>query len=96
MEETEFIKYLKANHQSENAKNLLVIYYLQRDRYGEAFDMNDRLNNNEISKQGLLGQRERNFRNVIVQGFKKTLPAVTQNLLDYCRNHKEKNSVSGT
>lgn len=88
-EEQEFLSYLN-NSPDTKVKTLLVVFYLQRAQYGDAFGANDLLNNHGIRKQGLLGQQDRQFRNVVIAGFRKTLPNVTQKLLDFCKSNNSK------
>lgn len=96
-EEQEFLSYLKTSSDTK-VKSLLVVFYLQRAQYGDAFAANDLLNNYVVMKQGLLGQQDGHFRNVVISGFRRTLPTVTQCLLDFCKkNHPKMSSlINGT
>lgn len=92
VEEQALMKYLEVNRR-DDTENLLVIYYLHRSRFAEAMSVNERLNNNTRITQGLLGQRNMNFRNEIIGDYRERLPDISKKLLDFCSSKENATSV---
>nr|XP_015835953.1 PREDICTED: protein ELYS isoform X3 [Tribolium castaneum] len=89
-DEDVFLKYLR-NLKDPTADDLHVYYHILRSRFLEAFESHNRTVPKQIETQGLFGQENATARDKLVYSFKKMLPDVTRNLLDFC--HREKNKT---
>ncbi|KAK3926779.1 Protein ELYS [Frankliniella fusca] len=79
-EEIAFTKYLETSKHPA-ADDLRVLYLLKRSRYVEALDVNQ-----DLRKKGRSG----GTRDVVVNGFYKTLPSVTRKLAAHCAQQQHK------
>lgn len=79
-EELSFSRYLE-NSRHPAADDLRVLYLLKRSRYVEALDVNL-----DLRKKGRSG----GTRDVVVNGFYKTLPSVTRKLAAHCAQQQTK------
>lgn len=79
-EEIAFSKYLETSKHPA-ADDLRVLYLLKRSRYVEALDVNQ-----DLRKKGRSG----GTRDVVVNGFYKTLPSVTRKLAAHCAQQQHK------
>ncbi|XP_034239257.1 protein ELYS [Thrips palmi] len=79
-EEVTFSRYLETSRHPA-ADDLRVLYLLKRSRYVEALDVNQ-----DLRKKGRSG----GTRDVVVNGFYKTLPSVTRKLAVHCAQQQTK------
>ncbi|XP_071946058.1 protein ELYS-like [Antedon mediterranea] len=79
-EETMLIRYLETSTEP-NSQELLVMHYLQRGRYVEAIQLNERLKQRNIMTGSDLKSKEHHAtRNAIVESYAKLLPSVQRKL----------------
>ncbi|CAH2017316.1 unnamed protein product [Acanthoscelides obtectus] len=89
-EEKAFFDYLKSIN-NPNFEDLQVFYYLLRARFIEAFDVHTNIKKRNPDSLGLSGQKNASVSDHVVKIFKKYLPDVSKNLVEYVR--KERASV---
>nr|CAH7717001.1 unnamed protein product [Callosobruchus chinensis] len=89
-EEKVFFNYLKSVN-NPNFEDLQVFYYLLRARFIEAFDVHTNIKKRNPDSLGLTGQKNASVSDHVVRIFKKHLPDVSKNLVNYVR--KERSSV---
>ncbi|XP_065200362.1 protein ELYS isoform X2 [Planococcus citri] len=95
-EETEFLSYLD-NCINKDAGDLKVMYLLSRGRYVEAVDINHNMGT-KVPKFAIVGKDTQKqdsggrttTRDLLVNAFSKTLPNVTNDLINFCRKERDK------
>lgn len=89
-EEELFMTYLQ-NFKETQSEDMQVVFYLMRSRIIEAVAVNERINFSNSRKVNSVRRPRHNptIRNVLVDGYAKTLPDVTRQLANYCSQQKK-------
>ncbi|KAL4221649.1 Protein ELYS [Mactra antiquata] len=80
-EEEKFLVDYLLDSSEPHSQELLVMHYLQRARFVEAIQLNEKLKHSILSENNAAARERAAARNAIVEGYANTLPAVQRRLM---------------